>query len=423
LDRIDSLYGQIRPVRTDYFPGTSIFCEVGYNEHNMLVRRAIASLVFLLLAGFMVSGASPAAGADDDFTLRITLNGEDISGDETVVIDPEETLVVDIRIVNGESAVNLNAISVEVIFAGFVIMTVSEPLANPYMAPSEVRSERMEIDVPDALGTGGRTLVTGIYQSRFSIDYTVNSVGEVWSRDKNLKIPGNPLTTPAGAAGVVVGIGAIASILALVKSAVTPAISAGTILPAGASLQAMPGLHEFALQKLESTTRGRVVGSVVNTAKKRIVKQKCPICESRIRHGHCYTCRKPVKEVRAEYLNMLKDLVVRGGQLIESGQASTVNELCSMLNVSGRVATDVVATLRHARLIKVKGITRKLAGRAVTMGICSGISAIIWITIGGFAALSTTALIAILAAVIVIPYVVAKSLQMKARHAIRRAGD
>ena len=236
----------------------------------------------------------------------------------------------------------------------------------------------------------------------------------------NIRILGNPLNTPVGAAGVAVGAGTLAGILLLVRSLVVPNLPAGTTLssstPVGTSLL----LRELALDRLEPVTRGRVVGNIVSATKKRIIKGKCPICETRLKQGYCYTCKKPAKEVRSEYKNKLKDLALQGGQLIAGGQVATLDDLCSRLNISGKLGTDVIATLRHAKLVKVRGLARKLTVKSIMVGIGSGISTIIWITVGGLAALSTSTLIGILIASIVIPLAVMKSLQMKARRAIMK---
>ncbi|GAH37613.1 unnamed protein product, partial [marine sediment metagenome] len=84
------------------------------------------------------------------------------------------------------------------------------------------------------------------------------------------------------------------------------------------------------------------------------------------------------------------------------------------------LGTDVIATLKHAKLVKVRGIARKLMGKAIVVGIGSGLSAVIWITVSGFAVLSTSVLVAILVASVVIPVVAVKSLQMKARRALKK---
>jgi hypothetical protein len=314
----------------------------------------------------------------------------------------------------------LRAISIAVTFADSEIITLREPLLNFRMVPGEVRDERIVVDLEDVLKVGNGIIVTGIYRSRFSLEYTVAGREELWHQTKDIKIPGNPLVTPAGAAGAAFSLGTVAAIIALVKTITVPGLAAGTILPAGASAHALSGLHEFLSARLESTTRGRVVGSIVNSAKRRIIRQKCPICESRVKHGYCYTCGKSAKDLHKEYTDRLKDLSLQCGQLLSSGRSATVEEICSALDVNEKVATDVIATLKHVGFIRVKGITRKITGKAVTAGICSGISTIIWITVGGFAVLSTAALVAILVVAIVIPFAVAKSLQIRARRAIIR---
>ena len=221
--------------------------------------------------------------------------------------------------------------------------------------------------------------------------------------------------------GAAIGAGALVSILALVRSIAVPGIPAGSVLTAGTAVKATSGLHKFIAEKLESQARGKVSGNIVKAAKKRIIKQKCPLCETRLKHGYCYTCKKSAKKAHKEYVDNLKDLTVRGGQIIASGEASGKDELCEILGISDRLATDVIATMKHAKLVKVKGITRKVTGKAITAGISSGISAIIWVTIGGFTALSTTVLVAILAAAIIIPLIITVSLQMKAKREIRAA--
>ena len=57
----------------------------------------------------------------------------------------------------------------------------------------------------------------------------------------------------------------------------------------------------------------------------------------------------------------------------------------------------------------------------VFTGIGIAISTIIWITVGGFAVLSTTALVVILVAAIVIPLAVTWGLRLKAKRAVRKS--
>ena len=62
-------------------------------------------------------------------------------------------------------------------------------------------------------------------------------------------------------------------------------------------------------------------------------------------------------------------------------------------------------------------------GKALMVGIGSGLSAVLWVTLGGFSALNNSALIAILAASVVLPIAVIQGLQMKARRSLKQTGS
>jgi hypothetical protein len=413
-------YNRYRIVNYNFTTSTYFFSELGYNGRNMKPKRIIGPLLFVLFLAVIVPGFSIAAGVNGDFTLWVTVNDQDITAEDTIVLEPEKDLEVELGIENGEQSLTLHGILISITFADVVIMTHREKLTNFHMAPGEFRSEKIVMDLKDRLKLGNLPLTTGIYRSKFELEYTVENRVEAWSQWKNIKIPGNPLTTTSGIGGAVIGLVTVAAILALVKSIISPTLPAGTDAPSGATVQALPELREYIMSRLESTTRGRAVGSIVNSAKKRIVRHKCPICDSRIRHGYCFTCRKSAKQVRAEYVNRLKELAIRGGELIANGQVVTMEQLCSLLDISGKLATDVIATLRHARLIKIKGLARKLVDKAVTAGICSGLSAIIWITIGGFIVLNAAALIIILLVALIIPFAITRIMQIRARRTIQK---
>jgi hypothetical protein len=387
---------------------------------NMMARNIIGCLTFTLLTFALLLFVNSATKANDDFSLRLTINGDDVSEMETIVIDPEQELAIDLQIFDVTRDITLQKVSVVVIFAGQAILTQSNTLGNFRMMTGESYRHEMTINAREVLKLGNLPLATGIYRSQIRLEYSVDGQEKVWSQWKNIKILGNPLSTPLGVAGMVVSAGAVAAILSLVRSLAVPSLPAGTTLPLSASVKALPRLYELALERLEPVTRGRVVGSIVNSAKKRIKKEKCPICQTHLKHGYCYTCQKSAKEVRNEYTNKLKSLVLQGGQLVASGQVATLEDLCSRLSLSHKLGSDVMATLRHAKLVKLRGVSRKLTGKAVLAGISSGLSTMIWVTVGGFAVLSASALILILIASIIIPFAITKSLQIKARRAIRR---
>lgn len=175
------------------------------------------------------------------------------------------------------------------------------------------------------------------------------------------------------------------------------------------------------LERLEPTTRDRVVANIVKVAKSRIVKDKCPLCDSRLRHGHCYTCKKSAREVRNEYAERVKTLALQGAKLLAGGEVTTLDTFCSELGINTRLGTDVLATLKSLKLVKAGSIARKLIGKALMVGVGTGLSAVLWVTVGDFAALSNLVLIAILVASVVIPVTVTKGLQMKARRMLKKA--
>ena len=116
----------------------------------------------------------------------------------------------------------------------------------------------------------------------------------------------------------------------------------------------------------------------------------------------------------------MKALVLQSSNLLASGEVVTLDELYSRLGINATLGTDVIATLKHAKLVKVKGIAGKLMGKAVMIGIGSGLSTVLWITVGGLVVLSSSVLVVILAASVVIPVAVTKSFQMKAKSTVKK---
>ncbi len=385
-----------------------------------MARNIIKPLVLMTLTMTLLLAPHFAAAANGDFSLRLNINGDDLSELETIVIDPERELTIDLYISDVTSDVTLDKILVTVTFAGQTIHTLSESLGNHHIAAGEDYAEQITLNVREVLKLGDMTLVAGIYHAVIKLEYALGDQKKVWSEPNNVQILGNPMSTPLGAAGVVTSVGAVTAILMLIRSLISPGIPAGTTIPASTSISSLPRLYDLAAERLEPAARGRVIGNIVKAAKGRIIKKRCPICGTRLKHGYCYTCKKSAKEVRNEYIDRVKALALQSSELLASGEVVALDDLYSKLGINATLGTDVIATLKHAKLVQVRGIVGKLTGKAIVVGISSGLSAVIWITVGGFAVLSTPVLIAILAASIVIPIAVAKSLQMKARRALKK---
>ena len=377
-------------------------------------------MAIVLLLGALLSAAHSAAEANGDFSIRLNVNGEDLLKQETITIDPERELMVDLQIFDVAREVTLRRVSVVVTFAGQTLITLSENLHDFRVAAGETYEEKIILDAREMLKLGNLPLITGIYRSVINLEYTVGDRNMVWSESKNIRILGNPLVTPLGAAGLIVSMGTVASILMLMRSLVVPNLPGGTMLPAHTSISSLPRLYDLAAERLEPAARGRMMGSMVKAAKGRVTRNKCPVCETRLKHGYCYTCKKSAKEVRNEYTDRVRTVAIQGSKLLASGEVTTIDDLCSRLGINARMGTDVIATLKNAKLVKIRGIARKLMGKAVMAGIGSGLSTVLWVTVGGLVVLSSSAMVAILVTSVVIPVTLTKSLQMRARHAIKR---
>ena len=398
-------------------PRDRSWCIIANKTMISIIIRPLA-LAILVITLFLASYAARAANGD--FSIRLVINGDDLTEMETIVLDPKRDITVDIHIFDVTRDVTLEKISVAVTFAGQTVYTLSQDLGDFHIAADGDFRKQITANAGDALGFGGRPLVTGIYRTVITLEYTADNQPKTWSEAGNIKFAGNPLNTPAGAAGVVIGGGTLAAVFWLIKSLAAPGLPAGAVLPTGTPVRSLPGLRNLVAERLEPTARGRLMGNITRTARGRIIKDRCPVCGTRFKHGYCYPCRKSAKEVRKEYADRVTALVLQSGKLLASGQVATLDELCSRLGIDVKLGTDVIATLRHARLVKVKGMASKLMGKAVMVGIGSGLSTILWITMGGLVVLSSSALVVTLAASIVLPVAITKGFQIKAKRTLKK---
>ena len=365
----------------------------------MIVRNIIGGMVFVLLLFTMLLLVSSNVQSNGDFSLRLTINGNDISEIDTVEIESDGEFIINLWLFDTTSDVVLHKVSVSVLFAGQVILTVSESLGNYHLMPGEDYRREIPVNAREFLHIGDTALLTGIYRSQVNLEYTAGGQEEIWSRWTNIQVLGNPVATPIGGAGVAVSVATLGVFLWLFRG--------------------LSSLWKFALGRLESLARGRVVGSIVGAARKHVVRDICPVCGIRFKSGYCAICGKRENVIKNEYRKRLKELALQGEKLLADGKV-TEEQLPSELNISDREAADVLAVIRNARLFRVKKYSRGLMYRAIFTGLGFGISTIIWVTVGGFAVLSTTALVVILIAAIVIPLAITWGLRLKTKHAIER---
>jgi hypothetical protein len=378
--------------------------------------RAVAAVLFLAALIILPLVANAATRVDNDFTLELRVNGADIQYQETIEFDPAEDLIVDIYITDVNREIELESVSVVTKFAWQTITTLHKDLYNSHIGIGGSYTDTIVFS-----GFGSLPEVTGVFGVTVELKYTADGTDKAWYMDRNMKIPGNPINTVTGKVAVAVAGGTVIAAAVLLKSMMLPSVGAGTTIPGVVAAKPTSWLRKFVSGRLEPTTRGRVTSNIVKAAKSRIKKDRCPLCNTPLRHGHCYICRKSAKQVRNEYAEKVGTLAVDGARLIASGKVVTLDMLSSELNISPTLASDVFAALHNARLVKLKGITHKLLGKAIIMGIGMGLSLVLWVTVGGLVALDTWALVTVLVASVVLPIVITKSLQAKARRELKRA--
>ncbi len=383
--------------------------------------RAGLFITFLVMTAAAPLAAGAAEDVTDDFTIDIRVNGSQLSEQTAITIDPEGEVTIDLHIFNVREEISLETVSTVILFAGQPISTFSEDLGSHLIKIGEDYRETIKLDAAELLKPGNFLLVTGIYDADVKLNYKIAGQSKTWSREQELVIPGNPLTTPAGAVAAVITAVTAAAAVFLTRSLFAQGVMAGASLPGNVSASSTPALKDFLSERLESTARGRVSGNIVKAAKSRVSRNRCPVCGNRIRHGYCYTCRKSAREIRVKYVERVKELAQEGAKLIAEGGAATLETICSGLGISPKLGTDVLVTLKKSKLVKMKGIGHKILGKALTTGIGSGLSAVLWITLGGFAALSGTVLIIILALSVTAPLALTRGLRIKAKRGLRKA--
>ena len=373
--------------------------------------RILLLLFFLVLLLITPLTAFAAQRIDDDFTLELSINGQDISALDTIAVDPDDDLIIDLHIFETSQEVVLHSLSLSITFSGLPVATITESLEDEVIQPGEEFSDNIIMSPQRFLNIGGMTIATGVYNGLIELDYSISGSNDSFSYPIKIRILGNPFASLVGV------LGAIATAAAAVSAAIlgTSLAAGGSVVAANVQLIALENLKRFALGRLEPTARGSVVGAIVRAARKRVRKRYCPISYNRMKHDYCYICKKTAKEVEKEYTEKVKALALQGIQLLASGEVKTMDALCSKLGIDNRLAMDVIASLKNVKLVKVKGIASKLMAKAVITGISTAISAILWISIGGFAILNTWMLITVLFLALLLPVLITRYFQWRAR--------
>ncbi len=383
----------------------------------MVLNRRLQSFLLLFLFTIFLFSLPATAFAvqqvDSDFYLELFIDGQDVSTLDTVAVDPDGDTLIDLHIFGSEEEITLHSLSLVVLIAGQPVARITEDLQNEVIPPGEDyhNPEPIIFSPQQYLNVGSMKITTGIYNGRIELEYSTTGSNKIFYYPIKIRILGNPVSSLVGV------IGMVATAAAAVSAAVLgiSLVAAGSVVSSNVQLIALENLKRFALRRLEPTARGSVVGALVRAARKKIKKRYCPICSGHIKHDYCYSCKKTAKEAEKEYTEKVKALALQGIQLLASGEVKTMDALCARLGIDNRLGMDVIATLKNARLVKVKGIASKLMAKAVTTGISSAISIILWIAVGGFAILSTWMLLMVLFLALLLPILITKYFQWRAK--------
>jgi len=368
-------------------------------KHRIFPLALILSLV-LLSQMLVFASASQAADVNGDFTLDLKVNGQDMLASQAFTVTPDETLTFDMHIHDVQRPVEMQSLSVEIFFAGVPVSTIMQKL-NKAVSPGETYSPEIPpVNASDYLSIWGINITTGKYKAIVKLEYQTLGQVKTWMQSREVEVPGNPMATAAGVAAAIATGAALGGVAALLKSL------AGYSLEA----QALTGR-----KSLEAQARGKASKSLVTAVKKVVVKDKCPVCGETSKHGFCRTCRKSTRELQKLYRRRIHDLAVAGMKLLADDEVKSIEEVPTKLCISGALASDVMATIRNAKLFEAKRAGRSLLASALLMCISSAVAAVLWITIGGLVVLSTTATMVIIVLSILVPWVVTTVLRLRMR--------
>ena len=338
----------------------------------------------------------------------MNVNGLDMLASQSFSVTPDETLVFDLYIHDVLKPVEMKRLSVEIFFAGVPVSTITQELGRVINPGETYRPEIQPVSAQDYLSIWGVNVTTGKYKAIIKLEYTALGQLKTWTQSREVEVPGNPLMTIAGVASAIITGIALGGVAALLKSV------------AGYSLerQALSGKKSLELQ-----ARGKISKFLVAAVKKTCVKDRCPMCGESIKHGYCRSCCKSARELQKLYRRRIHDLSATGIKLLANGEIKSIEELPQKLGINGSLASDVKATIQNVRLFEIKRAGHSLLASALLTGISSAVAGVLWITIGGLAVLNTVALSGILIVSVLVPFVIARAMQVKMLHQFAKLSD
>ena len=383
------------------------------------VAKSYSVVVNGLSDSFTVTEPLPPG---DDFAIFLEVNDIDIQQQDTIAFDEAGQLRIGIRISDVKRQVVLESIAVEATLAGQIVASVSESLEGVLLAVGDDYENTITLgeDKPMSFGLLGR--INGIFLGRVILTYSLpDGSRPEWTVSKPIRIPGNPIGTAAGQAAAGMAVVSVIAASWLFTSAASSTIAASVSVPGNAVAELgsklRPKLSDWVHGKLGEKARGGVRSLIMKTVNSRMPKDKCPWCETPLKHDYCQKCKKSAEQARREYIEHVSELASRAAGLIEDARRPiTLQEIQSGLNIidADKTVGDVLVALNNVRLIRLTGIGgRKLARWALGLGIILGLGAVLWVTVGGWAALPTWALLATIGGSAAVPWAVTKGLEAR----------
>jgi predicted transcriptional regulator len=360
----------------------------------------------LTILYFIILIIQPANSAkiNEDFILNITVDNLDITEKKEVSFPTNETVSI---IYNFKALrdVKINSLSLTLTFAEQNIISRELPLKAKYLP----KGSKLTGIVNASVKLLGMPIATGNYKVELKLDYEVNGERKVWKEPITVKILGNPLTTAAGGLAVLTTFLTVAEVFSSFR-AVNPKVKANEVLPQSSEIRI-----DKPKEYLEPLVRGRFVAALTSEVKKRIRKRFCPICASKLKKNYCSKCNLSEEDAKKQYLSRMNEILPKVLNLLLDTRSLTLTSICKRFNINQKMASDVLASFRNSGIAKLKGLSLGLVKKGITIGINFSISTILWITIGGFAILNQTQLITIIVLSILIPAIIGKLSERRAK--------
>lgn len=347
---------------------------------------------------------------NEDLTVSIILNGVRVEKIEDISLEPGQDVNIT-YILTAKRDIVLKSLKVIISGAGIEVPVSTTDLGDKLVKAGQSLKSTIIIQnsIPTPFGDTRLSIVTGIYKVRSVLEYQVLEEARSWENTFNLKIPG--IASLASLATLIVLASGVSSVVSLARYVYEPP-KPGSIASANARMSSLKLLEDWISDRIEPATRGRLISLLTREIERRIRKEYCPLCGNRVKKGFCKTDGLSIKEARQKYKQLILNLVEKLARgLMTRKKVVTLSDVKEFLNVDERIATDVLSVMSKGKLVSIKGLGKKVAGKAVKTGINSALSYIMLVTVGGLQALSFEMLVIILVASIFVPLIIAKAVR------------